>query len=305
MKKAILLFVFVLCITSLWGQENTPKKEKQTPVVKVFWNTEMVEECHRNCQIISCPETKEAALIDPTRGLPTSIIKKYLEQNKMKLKYIIYPTMHCVHPGAAESLTKGLKNKPEKVGARTGVPGGGGDINREVDNKSKLEVGNLTLQFRIVEHCLVTYTDGYIFIGDRTGPFDVPDRDSLQRLLKSIEKQVKNLDDNWIVYPSNTTAVTIGYLKANKYKLPKTTKPKIGIKISTEGECVKISDVNETAKKVGIEKGDFLVEFNGLPIKDKKGFNMAVEQIVFGRKYVLKIKRGNEEKIVELEARPR
>lgn len=65
-----------------------------------------------NCYIIADDETKEAAVIDPANEFDE--IKKYIEENKLKLKYILLTHAHGDHILA-------LKQLKEYSGASIGV----------------------------------------------------------------------------------------------------------------------------------------------------------------------------------------
>ena len=169
-----------------------------------------------NCYVVSCEETKEAAIIDP--GLEseteTKQILDYIKQNSFHIKYIINTHGHPDHISGNAVMKKATcapimihENDAEHVQSDRKLRGG--DV---------IHVGNFKL---VVLHtpghtpdgiCLLG--DNVVFTGDTLFAGSIGRTDflggSFQELMQSIKTKLLPLPDNFKVYPGHESASTIG-----------------------------------------------------------------------------------------------
>ncbi len=183
-----------------------------------------------NCYIVSCPETKEAAIIDA--GDEAEKILSFVDENNLNLKYLINTHAHLDHVTAVfdiqkersipfllhpneEVVLQGLNQSQQMFGlGASDIP----TIDQFIDKNSEIKLGKLT--FKIIETpghtpggiCLLM--DNYLIAGDTLfagsiGRTDLPGGDT-NTLLNSIQNQLMCLDDAVIVYPGHGPSTSIG-----------------------------------------------------------------------------------------------
>lgn len=176
--------------------------------------------------VVADEKTREAAVIDAN---DIDKILYALEENNLKLKYIISTHSHFDHTSCNEELT-------EKTGAEI-VMHRLAKLKKDlaVGDGDELVLGNLKIKIihtpghTIDSICLLV--DGKLFTGDtlfvgECGRTDLPGGSS-EQLYESLEK-IKQLDDRIEVYPGHNYGSkprsTIGYEKKHNYTLQPRTK---------------------------------------------------------------------------------
>jgi len=193
-----------------------------------------------NCYIPYCEQTRQCAIVDP--GDNADKILGLIEENNLKIKYILLTHGHFDHIGAVNELK-------ELTGAQVAVhpedsdmimdPGknlssfvGGEPIKVSADlmveDGMALQIGNITLKaVHTPGHTKggVSYLgEGLLFTGDTlfagsVGRTDLPGG-SHHTLIKSIKEKLLILDDDLIVYPGHGPKSTLGQERAsNPYLL--------------------------------------------------------------------------------------
>ncbi|MBN1784660.1 MAG: MBL fold metallo-hydrolase [Candidatus Bathyarchaeota archaeon] len=169
-----------------------------------------------NCYIVSCEETKEAAVIDPgmESKKETEQILEYIKQNGFKVKYIINTHGHPDHIVGNEAIKKATgapilihQGTIEKLNA-----------DRKLHDGDVLQVGNIKL---VVLHTpghtpdgISLLADNAVFTGDTlfagsVGRTDFPGG-SYTDLMQSIRTKLMCLPDSFTVYCGHGPATTIG-----------------------------------------------------------------------------------------------
>jgi hydroxyacylglutathione hydrolase len=172
-----------------------------------------------NCYIITCPQTRECALIDPAAEAP-----KIFEAIKGKaVRYILITHGHMDHIGALEEVRK-------QTGAPVGIHAGD---SRSLQTKADfylqdgqiLKFGNRELK--------VIHTPGHtpggvcfltgkiLFSGDTIFP-NGPGNTALpganyQVILASIHSKIFTLPDDTVIYPGHGLETTIGKEKKTDF----------------------------------------------------------------------------------------
>jgi hydroxyacylglutathione hydrolase len=183
-----------------------------------------------NCYIVSCPDTDEAAIIDA--GDEPEKLLTYIDENNLKLKYLINTHAHLDHVAAVIDIQKersvpfllhpnektvleGLNQSQQLFGLpNSEAP----KVDQYIDKNSEIKLGNLV--FKIIETpghtpggiCLLT--GNHLIAGDTLfagsiGRTDLPGGDT-NTLLNSIQNQLMSLDDDIIVYPGHGPSTSIG-----------------------------------------------------------------------------------------------
>ncbi|MEN8694449.1 MAG: S1C family serine protease [Akkermansiaceae bacterium] len=105
----------------------------------------------------------------------------------------------------------------------------------------------------------------------------------------------------WVVSNGATTRTyrrpRVGMISANKREIPGGHPAVLGVGLkNTDGGGVEITAVTEKsgAEKVGIKKGDIVIEADGGPIKDVDELKADLKKRVAGDIFEMKVKRGEE-----------
>jgi len=169
-----------------------------------------------NCYVVSCEETKEAAVIDPGMESEneTEQILEYIKQNGFKVKYIINTHCHPDHIVGNEAIKKATgspllihESTIEKLNA-----------DRKLHDGDVLQVGNVKL---VVLHTpghtpdgISILSDNAVFTGDTLFAGSVGRTDflggSYTDLMQSIKTKLMCLPDSFTVYCGHGPATTIG-----------------------------------------------------------------------------------------------
>ena len=179
-----------------------------------------------NCSIIGCPETGEAAVIDPG-GDPQKIID-FAKAHKLKIKYLLHTHAHFDHimgskavkeaTGAQICLNKGDQWLYENLEMQCGLFGFAADdplpVDRYLNDEEEVEIGNVkasvihtpghtpgSLCFSLKEK------DSILFSGDTLFHRGIGRTDlwggSFDDIIKSITTRLMKLDDSTRVVPGH------------------------------------------------------------------------------------------------------
>ncbi|MCW4034312.1 MAG: MBL fold metallo-hydrolase [Candidatus Bathyarchaeota archaeon] len=169
-----------------------------------------------NCYVLSCEQTKQAAVIDPGIEIEDEAeqILGYIKQNGLQVKYIINTHGHPDHRSGNTVIKKTTnaqvlihENNFEHVPA-----------DKTVKDGDVITIGNIKLA--------VLYTPGhtpdgisllgesYVFTGDTLFAGSIGRTDfaggSFHDIINSIKTKLMVLPDNFTVYPGHESASTIG-----------------------------------------------------------------------------------------------
>lgn len=186
-----------------------------------------------NCYVVSCPDSREAVVIDPGDYDPA--LAAYLEEQHLMVKYIINTHSHFDHTGGNKKLKEatgapllihraeaGMLPRINLLALMFGLkvdkspPADGflaegdvvkfGNIGLNVLETPGHSPGSITL-----------YADGVAFVGDTLfagsiGRTDLPGG-SYDRLIQSITEKIVPLGDETIVYCGHGPETTVGHEK--------------------------------------------------------------------------------------------
>ena len=169
-----------------------------------------------NCYVVSCEETKEAAVIDPGIESETEAkqILDYIKQNGFHIKYIINTHGHPDH-------ISGNAVMKEATGASILIHEnhkGHANADQKLRDGDVIHIGNFKLEVLHTpghtksDICLLG--DAVVFTGDNLfagsiGRTDFPGG-SFQDIIQSIKTKLLPLPDNIKVYPGHESFTTIG-----------------------------------------------------------------------------------------------
>lgn len=185
-----------------------------------------------NCSIIACPETKEAAVIDP--GGDPEVILAVLKRHGLTCKYLLHTHAHfdhvlgaravkeatgakiCLHEGD-KWLYENLAKQGSMFGFKTTDPL---PADEYLNDEQAIEVGNIktkvihtpghtpgSLCFSLAED------DSVLFAGDTLFRRSIGRTDlwggSFEQIIESISDRLFRLDDSTVVVPGHGTETTI------------------------------------------------------------------------------------------------
>ena len=183
-----------------------------------------------NCYLVSCPETKKAAVIDP--GANPAGLQQWIDGKGVQVEYILLTHGHIDHIGAVDGLR-------ERYGAKVGIHKGDAlMLTNSVQNLSRLmgkayefkpadffledgqllQVGNLKIKVIATpghtKGGVCFLTDEGLLSGDTLfqgsiGRTDFPGG-SYQELIDSVVQKLLGLPEDTIVFPGHVPETTIG-----------------------------------------------------------------------------------------------
>ncbi len=182
-----------------------------------------------NCYIIACPETKEGIIVDP--GGEGQKILRAVEDEEIKVKYIINTHGHIDHVGANDEVKKAtgapllihsedgdLCRKPHASLAMFAGKEELPEADRLLKEGDVLEFGNLKMEvIHTPGHTqggISLKTENVVLTGDTLfagsiGRTDLPGG-SYKQLISSIKEKLMILPEEMLVYPGHGPASTIG-----------------------------------------------------------------------------------------------
>lgn len=185
-----------------------------------------------NCSIIACPETKEAAVIDP--GGDVDEILKLLQDNGLTVKYLLHTHAHFDHilgsrelkekTGAKICLHEGDDWLYENLGMQCGLFGFKSDeplpVDVHLNDEEELKIGNIkTRVIHTPGHtpgslCFeMSAKDNLLYSGDTLFQHSIGRTDlwggSMDDIIKSIRGKLFRLDDSTTVVPGHGPNTTI------------------------------------------------------------------------------------------------
>ena len=183
-----------------------------------------------NCYVVSCPETRETAVIDP--GDSSSSLESYIEQEGLLVKYIVNTHSHFDHTGGNKKLKEAtgaaLLIHRAEAGALPRVSALALMFGLQVEDSppadefiaegDEITFGNVSL--KVLEtpgHSpggITLHTDNVAFVGDTLfagsiGRTDFPGS-SHRTLIKCIKEKIFPLGDNTIIYSGHGPETTVG-----------------------------------------------------------------------------------------------
>lgn len=188
-----------------------------------------------NCYLLMCEETKEAIIIDP--GAQVELIKRTIDKNKAKVKYIVLTHGHGDHIGAVPELkemtnAKILVSEDENEMLLSPIYNESARICPQplkihadvfVRDNETFEFGKIQAKiFKTPGHTkggMCILIEDSLFSGDTLFKASVGRTDlhggNMQTLVSSITYKLFSLDDETVVYPGHGPKSSIGYEKAN------------------------------------------------------------------------------------------
>ncbi|MFC1521247.1 MBL fold metallo-hydrolase [Elusimicrobiota bacterium] len=190
--------------------------------------------------ILGDPDTKEACVIDP--AWDTDAIKKTLENEKFKLKFIILSHHHFDHSGGLKDLVDKAENGAYIHEADLGELEDTAGSVKKIPKNGKIKLGGIEIE------CLHTpgHTQGSvciiagnnIFTGDTLfvracGRVDLPGSDP-EKMYMSLKK-LMDLDDNLTVWPGHN----YGPAKSMSLKIEKEQNPFLRLGASSKEDFLR------------------------------------------------------------------
>ncbi|MEL1135102.1 MBL fold metallo-hydrolase [Desulfitobacterium sp. THU1] len=183
-----------------------------------------------NCYLVSCPETKKAAIIDP--GANSDGLKKWIADKGVQVEYILLTHGHFDHIGAVDDLREQYQAKAgihheDAVMLTSGAHNLSRMLGKSFEYKPAdffleegqvLQVGKLSLTVIATPGhslggvCFLTaegLLSGDTLFDGSVGRADFPGG-SMEELINSIEEKLLILPDDTMVYPGHGPETTIG-----------------------------------------------------------------------------------------------
>lgn len=194
-----------------------------------------------NTYVVFDEKSKEAACIDPgcLSNFEENELRKFIEENELKLKYLINTHCHLDHIFGNACVTDSFKVEfyaPEKdmflleempnMAAKYGCTvKSSPKPDKYITEETELNLGNIKMNFVFTpghtpgEYCVVFHDQKVLFSGDvlffeSIGRSDLPGGNH-ETLLDSIRKKLFVLDNDFRVFPGHGESTTIGYEKKN------------------------------------------------------------------------------------------
>jgi hydroxyacylglutathione hydrolase len=170
-----------------------------------------------NCYVVSCEETKQAAVIDP--GLETKQegeeILDYINKNGLQVKYIINTHGHSDHVSGNDFIKKAT-GAPILIHETASIAEVKAD--RKLREGDVIHIGKLTLTvLHTPGHTpdgISLVADNAVFTGDTLFAGSIGRSDflggSYHDLIVSIKSKLMALPDSFVVYPGHEAFSTIG-----------------------------------------------------------------------------------------------
>ncbi len=192
-----------------------------------------------NCYIVYCTDTKEAAVIDP--GDDGKDILSFINENELKVKYIINTHGHWDHIGAVGYLKENtdadiliheddkdtLQDADKNLSAYMAKSGTVPNADKLLKEGDKIKIGN-TIVLEVMHTpghtpgsiCLLgkeVFFSGDTVFADSIGRTDLPGG-SYEDIKNSIHKKIVPLTNDYIIYPGHGSKTTLSNeRKSNPY----------------------------------------------------------------------------------------
>lgn len=182
----------------------------------------MIIECFKvgwlatNCYVVSCEETKQAAVIDPglENEVEADLILDYIKKNGLRVKYIINTHGHPDHISGNEAIKKA-------TGALILIHEthqGRANPDQRLKEGDEISVGNFKLKvLHTPGHTkggISLVGDNVVFTGDTLFAGSIGRTDfaggSFKEIMQSIKTKLLTLPDSFKVYPGHESFSTIG-----------------------------------------------------------------------------------------------
>jgi hydroxyacylglutathione hydrolase len=183
-----------------------------------------------NCYLVTCPETKKAAIIDP--GDDGASLKKWIDAKGVQLEYILLTHGHFDHIGAVEDLRAAyqaqvgihqedgtmLTSSAHNLSRMLGLAYDFKPADFFLEDGQVLKVGNLTLKVIATPGhtkggvCFLTeegLISGDTLFDGSIGRTDFPGG-SYQELINSVVQKLLILPEDTRVFPGHGPETTIG-----------------------------------------------------------------------------------------------
>jgi len=169
-----------------------------------------------NCYVVSCEQTKQAAVIDTGIEIEAEAeqILGYIKQNGLQVKYIINTHGHPDHR-SGNTIIKQATNAQVLIHENNfeHVP-----ADKTLTDGDVITIGNIKLTvLHTPGHTpdgISLLGDGYVFTGDTLFAGSIGRTDfqggSFHDIINSIKTKLLGLPDNYKVYPGHESTSTIG-----------------------------------------------------------------------------------------------
>lgn len=187
----------------------------------------------QNCTVIWCPDTLDAAVVDP--GGDMELITNFVEQKGLKVKQVLLTHGHIDHAGASAPVSKhfsapivgpqkddlfwieGLPSQSQMFGFPKVAPF---VPDRWLNHGDEVELGQQKLEVRCCPghtpgHVVfVSHESNWVIVGDvifqnSIGRTDFPQGD-FDTLMKSIKEQILSLPEEMTILPGHGPTTTVG-----------------------------------------------------------------------------------------------